>query len=259
MLPATLRRTVGDTLGMFAALFSPVRGTVAHVVSLCALAVVVASGLAAGCRRMPVTILFLAGYLAIVALWPFPPSRFVWGVWPLVLLILLAGARRLLQPRRLNPPAGARSWRAVAGAFAVAWLACGYGAYEYRAVRGQWWSSISRANARRIMPAVRWTLTNTGPHDLVATEDDGALYLYTGRPTIPVRTFTVEQYLAVASPEQEARASLIPLLAAFPVNAVIVGSTVTLLQAEWLASQPAPRIALRDSFPGGAVFTVLHR
>jgi hypothetical protein len=259
MLPATLRNTLEDTLGMFAALFSPLRGTIAHAVALCALAVVAGSGLAAGWRRMPVTILFLAGYLAIVAIWPFPPSRFVWGVWPLVLVILLAGARSLVQRLRLHVADGTHSWRAVVGAFAVTWIACGYGAYEYRAVRGQWWSSISRANARRILPTVQWTLANTGPRDLVATEDDGAIYLYTGRPTIPVRTFTVAQYLAVASPEQEAQASLIPLLAAFPVHVVIVGSTVTLLQAEWLASRPAPRIAFRDSFAGGAVFTVLHR
>src|SRR5690242_21572544 len=37
-------------------------------------------------RRMRVTTLFVAGYLAIVLVWPFSPLRFDWGIWPLVML-----------------------------------------------------------------------------------------------------------------------------------------------------------------------------
>jgi hypothetical protein len=50
-----------------------------------------------------------------------------------------------------------------------------------------------------------------------------------------------------------------PVLAAYPVRVVVVGSSIALAEAEWLAAQPAPRLSHRDDFPGGAAFTVLPR
>jgi hypothetical protein len=259
MIPATLQRTMGESAGMFAALFSPLRSAWAHVVTLAALGGLAVTGVAAARRRLPVTLLFLAGYLTIIALWPFAPSRFVWGVWPLLLLVLLCGAQVVVLSLRAHDVTGSRRVLALAGALAMAWVAWGYAAYELRAVRGQWWASIPRANARRIVPAVRWTLANTAPTDVIAAEDDGAVYLYTGRATVPVRTFTAQQYLTTSTPREEAEQGLIPVLAEYPVRYVVVGSSIALAAAQWLAARPASPMSFREELAGGAVFTVLSR
>lgn len=254
MVPATLAKTVPETLGMFAVLFSPLRSDAAHWATLLALGALAGIGAWAIRRRMPVTLLFVAVYLAIVLVWPFNPARFVWGIWPLLLLLPLAGA-----------------WAAVTGAGALtrparavllacfAWVTLGYGAYELRGARGAWWSSIARANARRIGPAVQWAVANTAPGDVLAAEDEGAIYLYTGRRAVPVFSFTTAQYLRDHSAAENATEGLAPILAAYPVRTVIVGSRKTVDAADFLVHSPAPRLALHAEFPGGAAYTVLPK
>jgi hypothetical protein len=197
-------------------------------------------------------VLFLAGYLAIVLLWPGAPSRFLWGIWPLFLLLLAAGARSALRPPLASTPLR----RAVAAA-AVAWLAVGYAAYEMRGFRGRWWSSIARSSTPRIEGAVRWTLGHTAPGDLVAADDDGALYLYTGRPSVPVRSFTTSQYLTgrPSTPSE----GLSPILDVYPVRAVVVGTAGSYEAAASLTIPPRRRLSSGEEYPGGAAFTVLPR
>jgi hypothetical protein len=254
MVPDTLAKTVPETLDMLAVLFSPLRGTVAHGATLVALGALAAMGTWSMRRRMPVTLLFMAVYLAIVLVWPFNPSRFVWGIWPLLLLVVLAGAhaaargvRGLVQPARI----------ALLAAFT--WVVVGYGAYELRGVRGAWWSSIARANARRIAPAVQWSLANTAPGDVLAAEDEGAIYLYTGRTAVPVFSFTTAQYLRDHSAAENAAEGLGPILAAYPVRTVIVGSRKTVDAADFLVNSSTPRLALRAEFAGGIAYTVLPK
>ncbi|CAN5919897.1 hypothetical protein BH11GEM1_BH11GEM1_28390 [soil metagenome] len=251
MLPITLSRTIPEAAQMFAALFSPVR-TAGAPVTLVALAVLVAAGIAAWWKRIPVTILFLGGYLTIVAVWPSQPSRFIWGVWPLILVLLVLGAHAAVID-------GARWHRAIRVLVLASccWVAVGYGRYEVRAVRGRWWSSIPRAAVDHVTFAIGWTRANTAPDDIVSTEDEGAVFLYTGRRTIPVRTFTVDQYLGSPTPEQEARAGLVPLLAAYPARAVLVSNRLARDAARYLAGLPAPRLAARGEYAGGAAYIVL--
>lgn len=254
MVPETLAKTVPETLDMLAVLFSPLRGTVAHATTLAALGALAIVGAWSVRRRMPVTLLFLAIYLAIVLVWPFNPSRFVWGIWPLLLLLVGAGAHAgVVRASGLASPARF----ALLASFA--WVLIGYGAYEVRGVRGSWWSSIARANARRIAPAVRWTLANTAPDDVLAAEDEGAIYLYTGRRAVPVFSFTTAQYLRDHSAAENAGEGLGPILSAYPVRTVVVGSRKTVDAADFLAKSPTPRLALRADFPGGVAYTVLPK
>jgi hypothetical protein len=254
MIPETVRRTVPETLTMLASLFAPVPGTVSHTISLLSLGVCAVAGVMALRRRAPVTLLFLAGYAALVLIWPFPPSRFVWGVWPLLLIVLLA-AGRMVPARELAMPAFLR----VVMIGALLWVGVGYAAYEQRAARGRWWASISRAADRRIAPAVEWTLANTAPTDIVASDDEGAVFLYTGRRAVPVASFTTAHYLRDRTAIVEAEQGLVPLLSTYPLRAVLVGSARTFDAAQYLASRPVPLLALRDQFAGGAAFTVLTR
>ena len=258
MVSMTLLRAYGGTGAMFAVLFSPLRSEAAHLVTLLSLVAVMAIGVAAQWRRVPITLLFTGIYLGIIALWPFPSSRFVWSIWPLIILLLFSGSHRILAWVRNARLAAPRRTLAMVAAAAVVWITAGYATYETRAVRGRWWGSIPRENAGRIIPAIRWTLANTAPTNIIATDDEGAIYLYTGRRTVPVRSFTVQQYLTTIPVTTDAREGLIPILAAYPVRTVIVGSVASLRQAEWLADQPRPLVARREVFPEGAAFTVLH-
>jgi hypothetical protein len=254
MIRDTLIRTVPETTAMLTSLFSPVRGSIAHGVTLVALVAVLAAGARTLWHRAPVTLLFLLFYAALVLVWPFAPSRFVWGVWPL-LLFALAAAGCSIGTADLRLPTPARA----ALAALLLWLGTGYTAYELRAARGGWWASISRAADRRIAPAIAWTRANTSPADVLAAEDEGAVFLYTGRRAVPVASFTAAHYLRVRSAEVEAKEGLEPLLATYPLRAVLVGSQATFDAAEYLTKRPVPLLAHREQFDGGAVFTVLPR
>jgi hypothetical protein len=252
ILSLTLEKTLDESLGMFGALFSPMRGRVAHALTLLVIGITAALGARAALRRIPVTLLFLAGYLVIVLFWPGAPARFLWGIWPFFLIILASGARAELLPWR----ASVRPRRAAA-TVAIAWLAVGYAAYEVRGFRGRWWSSIARGSTGRIVAAVQWTLAHTAASDLVAADDDGAVFLYTGRRTVPVRSFTTGQYLT-GVPSSPAE-GIVPILDAYPVRAIVVGTAGSYDAAASLALPPRPRLAPAREYAGGAAFTVLSR
>ncbi len=257
MIPATLARTVPESLAMFAVLFSPLRGGAARVATLVALVALSGVGAWQLRRRLPVTLLFLAGYVAIVLLWPFNPARFLWGIWPLLLLLVAAGVQAALRmPWR--PAWTTRLARAALLAASV-WVAVGYGAYEWRGISGEWWSSLARANERRIVPALQWTLANTAPGDVVAAEDEGAVYLYTGRLAVPVSSFTTAQYLRPVRAEEIAARGLLPILDAYAVRTVIVGTRPAADAAGVLVRTSTPRLAFRADFPGGVAYTVLPK
>ncbi len=253
MLPQTIAKTTAETSAMLAVLFSPLRGGAAHAVTLAALAALAVAACAAAWRRMPVTLLFLGGYLAIVIVWPFQTARFVWTVWPLLLALVAVGGWTAL---------GRPAWRApvrVALAAAFVWVAIGYAAYEMRGIRGRWWSSIPRANTPRIAMAVRWVAANTAPDEVVATENEGAVYLYTGRQALPIITLTPAQYLRDYSPRENAMEGLLPVLDAYPVRTVVGGAGKAYDAAQFLASQSPARLVLRERLDGGAVFTATPR
>ena len=253
MVPQTIAKTTSETSGMLAVLFSPLRGSLAHAATLVALTSLIIAASVAVWRRLPVTLLFLAGYLAIVLVWPFQTARFVWTVWPLLLALVAVGGWTAL---------GRPAWRApvrLALAAAFVWVAIGYAAYETRGIRGRWWSSIPRANTPRIAMAVRWVAANTAPDEVVATENEGAVYLYTGRQALPIITLTPAQYLRDYSPRENAMEGLLPVLDAYPVRTVVAGPGKAYDAAQLLAAQPPARLVLRERLDGGAVFTVTQR
>lgn len=259
LVPTTLAMTTSEINDMFT-LFSPVSGKVGHAITLAAVAALAAMGVKATWRRIPVTLMFVAGYLAMVLLWPFPPVRFLWGVWPLLLLIIVAGGQAAVSSVRAAASAGRSVLArpvplAVLGAFV--WVAIGYGMYEVRAARGAWWSSLPRASAPRIVAAVEWIDANTKPDDLIASEDEGAVYLYTGRRAVPALSFTVEHYLREYSAEENAKDGLAPVIAAYPVHTVVVGTRRSVAIADYLVNARPPRLAWRADFPNGVAYSTL--
>ena len=249
----TLMKTIPETTSMMIALFSPVRGGIAHSVTAVALAIATGVGSVFVARKAPAMLLFLAGYLGIVLLWPFAPTRFIWGVWPLVLLVLACAASRA------RTHIGTPILRRPVTVAAVAWLAIGFASYEVRAVRGRWWESVPRTGSVRVDAAVAWVNRNSAPGDVIAADDEGAVFLYTGRHALPVASFTTDDYLGYRSSAIEAREGLLPLLARYPVAFVIAESQRTVDAAMFLTSGPTPMLSLREQLPAAAAFNVIRR
>ena len=128
-----------------------------------------------------------------------------------------------------------------------------------RGIRGQWWSSIPRANTPRIATAVRWVAGRTAPDEVVATDYEGAVYLYTGRKALPIITLTPAQYLRDYSASENAMEGLLPILDAYPVRTVVAGAGKAHDAARFLATQSPARLVLREQFDGGAAFTATPR
>ena len=257
VLVETVRKTVPEAIAMFAVLFSPLRGESWHLVTLVALVGLVIAGVIAVRPRMPATLIFLCGYLAIVVTWPFAPARFLWAIWPMFLLLVAAGANWAW--RRV----AARERSGKAGQFALltafAWVVVGYSAYELRGLRGKWWSSVSRSNAGRIAAEVTWVGANTSASELVASEDEGAVFLYTGRQTVPVLSVAPDVYLRDIPAVERAHDGLEPILGAYRVSVVVAGSRTTAAVADVLVARTPALLPPGVDFPGGVAYWVMPR
>lgn len=123
--------------------------------------------------------LTLAAYLAILAVWPVPPDRFLWAVLPWIALAWVAGAVAVWRQPRLRMPVGV---------LATA-LGLGYARYEVRGFAGQWWAVSARqisANMDELLPWVETLPTRS----VLAADDESLIWLYTGRQAVPCYLFS---------------------------------------------------------------------
>lgn len=132
-------------------------------------------GLALLSRRSAIgfTLIF---YLAILAIWPYPPDRFLWAVLPWLGVAWAIGAVTIWQRwRRARLPL----------ATLALLLAAGYARYEIQGVAGRWWgtqASAISANFAELLPVV----ANLPASAVVATDDEALVWLYTRRRAVPL-------------------------------------------------------------------------
>jgi hypothetical protein len=203
-------------------------------------------------RLAPFLAGFLAWYLLIVIAWPYPPDRFVWGVWPLVTGTLGLGLADTVATART----GGRLRRA--GQFlALCGLASlvGYLSREGTGLFRRSWEPSQAASARAMGPTVEWVRAHVPDSAVVATVNDPLLYLYSGRPTVPVLSWSAEEYVAAQTVPVATR-NLEAILAAYRPAFVILpgGGAPEAFAAEqlWRVER---RLVLVDTLPGGgAVF-----
>ena len=137
-------------------------------------------GLALVSRRSAIgfTLIF---YLLILAVWPYPPDRFLWAVLPWLAFAWSVGALALWRRwSRLRIPI----------ALLAALLVGGYLHYEIRGFAGGWWGTQARAisaNFAELLPVI----ADLPAGAVVATDDEALVWLYTRRQTVP---FYLESY-----------------------------------------------------------------
>jgi hypothetical protein len=245
-------RTSTEIAGMFATLGTPIAFSWARLLTLIALGLLLVAGLRRSWRTAPATTLFLLVYSAIVIVWPFGPTRFIWGVWPLFVLVFVLGAVEI------------KSWaplRLSGEATRVALLACclfvavGYARYNARGYRDRWWSTAARGQAAILRPVVVWARARSQPRDVIASTVEPAVYLYSGRLAVPATAFNARDYFRPATVAETERA-LREILSAYHVDALairVVGDSLR-VAAQSMASGDAPELVVRDTFAGGVVF-----
>lgn len=201
-------------------------------------------------RRAPVSFVFLIVYTAVVMLWPFEPTRFLWAILPLFGFLFAMGAVRAMtwRPRRSG-----LARLPVAARVVVALFLVGYAAYNVRATRERWWTSVPETNSERAAPLAKWAREHTRPGDLLATDDDALIHLYTGRRTIPVGTFTPEEYL-VPQTYDFATGVLETLLDTYHPRWVMCSTSYCAMAARNLSERQPPRLRFLGALERGAVF-----
>jgi len=215
-----------------------------------AVIILAAAGGVAFYQRARVTLLFVVLYMAIVLVWPFSPLRFVWGIWPIVMLLLAAGASMLLRPSKTLQFHRARRMVGVATTTIVV---AGMLLFNIRGYANAWWTTASRSVAARILPQLEWVATHTDTADVVAADDEGTVYLYTGRRAVPANTFTaVQHFVRRAAPEDAANLSAI--IAIMRPTYVVAWADPTLAATELLARLNPVVLQRADTIPGGRVY-----
>jgi hypothetical protein len=241
------------------AVFAPGVGATTRAVIVLAVIGVLGVGAWGLARRAPATAFFLVGYAAIVVVWPYAPDRFLWGVWPMVLLTLGLGAAegvRGARERRANglPLVAHATLVVAAGA-----LVFGLVRYNARGYQQRWWDTAQRAVARQLLPLVDWTERNTRPGDVIASDGDPLLHLYTGRHVVPTARWAVEAYPAAADSATRL-ADLQELLAVYNPRYVLLSSNKSPSGPATAVLRDGPRLRLQMLTvlsSGGAAFTTV--
>jgi hypothetical protein len=199
-------------------------------------------------RRAPVTAVFLAQYVAIVLVWPFPPHRFYWVIMPLLVFTGALGMRALYTAVEGR----GRVYRAAAVAGAAALFVL----YARPNIVGQPRWDVADEEvvvADRSRAVAQWVSRYTEPNEIVATEDDVLVHLYTGRRAIPLATFTPHEHLRPQT-TAFASATLDTLLRTYPIRWVLPVSIMHINTALALTNRDPAVLELRQGLKLGAVF-----
>jgi hypothetical protein len=193
LLREVCSKNIGDVVFSVGTMVSPlVRGAVRQLLATLALGFLAWGALVAlGRPATRVSALALGGYLALVAVWPYQVERFVWGVWPLVLLVAYHGARDLHFRVVTMPSRASLSVVALAGV-----LVAGHTIYNVRGFARGWASSASRGMAARLLPIVQYVADDVRLHGkVISTEASPLVALYTGEKVVPVEILLVRDHV----------------------------------------------------------------
>ena len=212
-----------------------------------ALLALIGAGCRTAARRAPVVLWFVVAYLAVVVIWPYAPWRFLWAVWPVVLLLAVLG--------------GWTSWhaasrpavRALVGAGA-ALVAVGMARTEAHAYATRAWSEPALQAGAQITPLVAWVGRHTRPSDIVLAEGEQVVSLFTGRRAAPTAPFSAREYI-VPRTVNASTAELREMLALVPARYVLPLAPVQ-LQAARALEAARPGLRAIAALPRSTVFEV---
>jgi len=247
---AVLAKNVSELLGFLGYTTLPVPPVGPRLISLGTVLAMLGLGAWSARRRAPVTLLFIALYGAVILVWPFEPTRFALVWWPVFAGLFVAGVSTLWAWR----PAGlVLPTLRVAGAAATALVVAGYGWYNVRGVRERWWVNIQSDAGTRAKPIAEWVARATRPDDVVITDHDLIVYLYTERRAVPTTSFTALGHITPLTTAQDAEV-LRSLLARYHPRWYIAASDQSIESANLLAAEQRPRLRYAGSISTARVY-----
>ena len=247
---AVLAKNTDELLGFVGYLTMPVPPVWPRLLSLGTVLLTLGLGAWSVRRRLPVTLVFLLGYAAVVLAWPFEPTRFALVWWPVLAALFVAGVRGVWRWRPSALPV--RGLRFALGA-AMLLVVGGYGAYNLRGVRQKWWVNIQSDAGTRAKPIAEWVARSTTPNDVLITDHDLIVYLYTGRRAVPTATFTALGHITPLTPPQDA-AILRELLSSMKPRWYIATSQQSIAAATILADEQPPLMRYAGSISTARVY-----
>lgn len=228
----------------------PVSVRWARILSLAVLVPMVIGGLVVMAKRAPVLVAFFSLYLVVITVWPFDPHRFLLALWPVIVLGVASGARALWRWRAAG--AGLQAAR-VAALGAVVFLVAGHVAYNWRGYEEQSWAYLQRRAGESAKPLVEWVSRYTRPEDVLSTEHDVVVYLYTGRRCVPTSTFLASQRVKPFAPRENAR-WMGDMVRTFQPRYLITGWTPHITAADALTAGTAPVLRRLGSIPSHVIY-----
>jgi hypothetical protein len=252
---AVLAKNTDQLFGFIGYLTMPVPPVLPRLISLGIVLCTLALGAWTLRRRIPVTIVFLLGYAAVVLAWPFEPTRFALVWWPVLAALFAAGARAVWRWRPTTAPL--RGLRFTAGA-AMLLVVGGYGAYNLRGVRQKWWVNIQSDAGTRAKPIAEWVARSTTPNDVLITDHDLIVYLYTGRRAVPTATFTALGHITPLTAAEDA-AILRDMLTSVKPRWYIATSQQSIAAATILAEEQPPLMRYAGSISTARVYEPVSR
>lgn len=202
-------------------------------------------------HRAPATAAYPWIYLAVVSFWSFPPFRFVFVLFPVLLILACAGVGEAVGNGRRSGaaeppdlfPGAARvrpGWRMGTLALLAAVLA-NMAYREMRAVAVRVWDGSALERSAASAEVVRWAMEDApAPGAVIAYELEPLLALYTGRTTVPNNYEAVHPWYQSEPGEP---AWVRRLLLELDVHYVAVGRGNRIVGA--------PLDALLKAYPGG--------
>jgi len=172
---------LGRPLGAIA--LPPVGQPLRTVLALLAIGLLLV-GLVELVRRAPAAGLMLAVYLAIVAVWPYAPDRFLWAALPwLGIAFALGTASALGSAARLDGHGRMAARALTLGGAAI--VALSFGAYQASGLARGAATATQRGISATFATVLPWVREQTPADAVIATEDEALVWLYTGRRAVP--------------------------------------------------------------------------
>jgi hypothetical protein len=252
---AVLAKNANELFGFLGYVTLPVPPVFPRFISLGTVIGLLGLGAFLARRQVPVTILYLLGYGAVILVWPFEPMRFMLVWWPVIAALMVAGVRTIWRWQPVMVPARALRYAAFA---CVALIAGGYGYYNLRGVREKWWLNIQSQSATRAKPLAEWVARSTRPDDVLITDHDLIVYLYTERRAVPTATFTALGRITPLTPPQDA-AILRELLSQYKPRWYIASSEQSIASATLLVAESPPRLRLAGTISTAQVYEPVSR
>ena len=129
----------------------------------------------------------------------------------------------------------------------------GYGAYNLRGVRQKWWVNIQTDAGTRAKPIAQWVVRSTAPNDVLITDHDLIVYLYTGRRAVPTATFTARGHITPLTPPEDAQI-LRELIATLKPRWYIAASQQSIDAVTLLADEQPPLMRYAGSISTARVY-----